>query len=185
MLQRKGQRLTGIMLGNIDPLQTMLDGDLLYNYYSYNSSARCYPHVFCFVERLIFHNPHMSMLEIGAGTAGMTLELFKFMSANKPIQIQHYDLTDMSAGFFQRARKLLAEWTEFINFRTLSIKTDQGYIQHSYDLVVAANVLHATRSIDESLQNARKLLKTGGTLLLIEATRPQNFLNLTFGTLPG
>lgn len=46
----------------------------------------------------------------------------------------------------------------------------QNFEPGSYDLVVASNVLHATRQLDESLRAARKLLKPGGYLLICEIT---------------
>jgi predicted TPR repeat methyltransferase len=38
------------------------------------------------------------------------------------------------------------------------------------DLIVAANVLHATRNLEETLAHVRELLQPGGQLLLLEAT---------------
>ena len=188
MLRRIGQNLSTILSGGIDPLQMMLDGDLLSKYYTADSSARCYPYVRHYVENLIFHNPHMSILEIGAGTAGTTIEVFKAMTTNYKSQLASYQFTDISAGFFERAREILRDWIEVISFSKLNIEVnpmDQGYTAHCYDLVIAANVLHATRSIDQTLQNVHKLLKPGGKLILVEATQAQTFLGVIFGTLPG
>ena len=188
MLQRIGQNLSTILSGAIDPLQMMLDGDLLYKYYTADSSARCYPYLHYYVQKLIFHNPRMSILEIGAGTAGTTIEVFKAMSTNCKSQMASYHFTDISAGFFERAQNVLREWIKVLSFSKLNIEInpiDQGYTEHCYDLVIAANVLHATKSIDQTLQNVHKLLKPGGKLILIEATQPQAFLSVIFGTLPG
>jgi amino acid adenylation domain-containing protein len=62
----------------------------------------------------------------------------------------------------------------------------QGFQKHSYDVVVASNVLHATGHITETLENARSLLKPGGFLLLIEITGTE-MMRTTFcvGGLPG
>lgn len=46
----------------------------------------------------------------------------------------------------------------------------QGYEENSYDLIIASNVLHATKSLQKSLENTRRLLKPGGYLLLLEIT---------------
>lgn len=58
-------------------------------------------------------------------------------------------------------------------FKVLNLEKDivqQNFKPGSYDLVVASNVLHATRQLDESLRAARSLLKPGGYLLICEIT---------------
>lgn len=58
-------------------------------------------------------------------------------------------------------------------FKALDVENeieDQGYVKHSYDLVIASLVLHATRDLRKTLRNARHLLKPGGYLLLQEIT---------------
>jgi hybrid polyketide synthase / nonribosomal peptide synthetase ACE1 len=58
-------------------------------------------------------------------------------------------------------------------FKTLDIESDpvaQGFEGHSYDLVIAANVLHATKSLEQTMANVRRLLKPGGYLILLEVT---------------
>jgi SAM-dependent methyltransferase len=74
-----------------------------------------------------------------------------------------------------------------MTYKTLDITSDpasQGYQPHSYDLVVACNVLHATPEIMQTMANVRILLKSGGRLLLIEETtgQPRHF---PFTALPG
>ncbi|MDQ5911034.1 MAG: polyketide synthase PksN, partial [Pseudomonadota bacterium] len=49
----------------------------------------------------------------------------------------------------------------------------------------AANVLHATQNLSETLRHSQSLLKTHGLLLLNEISRPQDFATLTFGLTPG
>lgn len=58
-------------------------------------------------------------------------------------------------------------------FKALDVENeieDQGYVEHSYDLVIASLVLHATRELRKTLRNVRRLLKPGGYLLLQEIT---------------
>ena len=51
--------------------------------------------------------------------------------------------------------------------------------------MLAANVLHATRDLGESLAHCRGLLAPSGLLVAIEGMRPLGWLDLTFGLLPG
>lgn len=75
-----------------------------------------------------------------------------------------------------------------MDFKKLDIEVDplaQSFTASTFDLVAAASCLHATRSLDRTMKHVRKLLKPGGTLLLIEATADRLEGQLIFGTLPG
>jgi 2-polyprenyl-3-methyl-5-hydroxy-6-metoxy-1,4-benzoquinol methylase len=62
----------------------------------------------------------------------------------------------------------------------------QGYTLGSYDVIVAANVLHATQNFTATISNVRRLLKPEGKLILIEMTAPENIeTGFIFGTLAG
>ena len=72
--------------------------------------------------------------------------------------------------------------------RVLDFERDpvgQGFEAHGYDVVVAANVLHATRDLGEALSHCRALLAPAGTLVCLEGLRRQGWLDLTFGLLEG
>lgn len=74
-------------------------------------------------------------------------------------------------------------------FKTFDMErsvASQGYIEESYDMIVASNVLHATKPLEETLRNTRRLLKPGGFLLLLEVTSNEPLRNgLPMGGLPG
>ena len=61
--------------------------------------------------------------------------------------------------------------------------TVQGFGGGSFDLVVAANVLHATPDMGVTLANTRFLLAPGGVALLLERTRPTLWVDIIFGLL--
>ncbi|EAW12416.1 type I polyketide synthase [Aspergillus clavatus NRRL 1] len=99
-----------------------------------------------------------------------------------------YDFTDISSGFFEAASERFKEVGDVMEFKKLNIEEDpseQGFESNSYDLVIASQVLHATKNINRTLANVRKLLRPGGKLLLVEITRDEIDLQLIFGTLPG
>ncbi|KAF3395631.1 Compactin diketide synthase mokB [Talaromyces pinophilus] len=186
-LTRLGPALPGILTGQVNALQLMLEDDLLYRVYADDSSARCYDLMSEYLKFKSFKQADISVLEIGGGTGGATLPFLEALSS-QGICPTVYDFTDVSAGFFDRARNKLQEWTDTVNFRPLDIEkepTSQGFEAHSYDIVLACNVLHATPSIKATLSKVRSMLKPDGVLLLIEVTNPQRYLNITFGTLPG
>jgi SAM-dependent methyltransferase len=49
---------------------------------------------------------------------------------------------------------------------------EQGFAPGSFDVIVAFNVMHATRSVAASLAHVRDLLAPGGVLVLQESVRP-------------
>jgi hypothetical protein len=55
----------------------------------------------------------------------------------------------------------------------------------SYDVVVATNVLHATKDIRRTLRNAKAALKANGLIVLNEISTNSLFHHLTFGLLDG
>lgn len=188
MLDRIGHNLVPILTGNINPLQLMLDNDLIYKLYTDDSSTRCYAHMAQYLKYLCFKNPHMTILEVGAGTGGTSLPFLQALNLRDVVCLNQYDFTDITSGFFDRARRLLHKWEDRVKFKVLNIENDpvqQGFDCESYDLIVAANVLHATKNIEHTLANVHRLLKPGGNLILIEVTRPQAFHNVIFGILPG
>ena len=62
---------------------------------------------------------------------------------------------------------------------------DQGFDSHGYDLLIASNVLHATRFLEETLANCRALLAPSGHLVALENLRGLGWMDLTFGQLDG
>ena len=188
-LFRVGSNLESILVGESNPLSLLLEDGLLARLYTEDSAAqRCFIHLIDYVRHLIFKKPNMRVLEIGAGTAGLTLPLLQSLSSEEGPAFGRYDFTDVSPGFFEDARQRLKNWVGTIFYSTLDIGKDpiqQGFIAGSYDLVLAYNALHVTASIDDAIINARKLIKPGGKLVLIEITRLVSYVNMIFGLLPG
>ncbi|PYI33371.1 putative polyketide synthase [Aspergillus indologenus CBS 114.80] len=113
--------------------------------------------------------PQANYLEIGAGTGSTSHAILQSIGKS----FDTYTYTDISTGFFENAAKRFSEFASKMVFKTLDVEKDvvpQGYALHSYDVVVASNVLHATGSMEVTLAHARSLLKPGGFLLLVEIT---------------
>lgn len=191
LLCRVGQNLVRILRKEIDPLSLMMEGDLLYEAYrTAFGMDRCYEQVTAIVDKLANKRPDLKILEVGAGTGGITLPILRMLGGygDKYPRFSHYDFTDISDGFFERARLNFEPWSSLMDFRRLDIGDDpdtQGFTAGSYDLIIAANVLHATSEIKKTLHNVRKLLRTGGKLVLLELTQLPLRLGVVFGNLPG
>jgi SAM-dependent methyltransferase len=125
----------------------------------------------------------LRMLEVGAGTGGTTSSLLPLLPPERTV----YYFTDVSKFFTDLGRKKLQDFP-FLRFRELDLERDpaaQGYPAASFDWVVAAHVLHATRRIAETLEHVKHMLAPGGILLLLEETRFQRKYNFSMGFLPG
>jgi acyl transferase domain-containing protein/acyl-CoA synthetase (AMP-forming)/AMP-acid ligase II/NADPH:quinone reductase-like Zn-dependent oxidoreductase/acyl carrier protein/ubiquinone/menaquinone biosynthesis C-methylase UbiE len=186
MLARCAGSLDQVLCGDADPLQLLFPrGDL-------GSAARLYQEtpgakvlnaalgqaVTGFARRLPWWRG-LRILEIGAGTGGATTGLLPLL----PPGSTEYVFTDVSAMFTEQAKLKFAEF-DFVRYATLDIERalgEQGFEASSFDLVIAANVLHATSDICRTLGHIRQLLAPGGALILLEGTQPVGWLDLIFG----
>ena len=126
----------------------------------------------------------LRVLEVGAGTGSAT----SLVLPNLPANNFDYTFTDISAGFFAAAERQFADLEALIEYRRLDIETEpvaQDFDPHSYDLVIAANVLHATRHLKETLSHCRELLAPQGLLVALEVLQGRGWQDLTFGLLEG
>ena len=192
LLCQVGRNLPSILRKEVEALAVMIEEGRLDAYYKENSRFdRNYQAAAKYFDLLGHKNPHLTILEIGSGTGGATLPILEALSGgidNDLPRLARFDFTDISSGFFDAAKGKLSAWNDLITYGKLDIENDplqQGYQAGLYDVVVAANVLHATKSMYQTLSNARKLLKPGGKLILIELTRERMTTSTIFGTLPG
>lgn len=130
-----------------------------------------YPQFRHVLDGLAHSNPNARILEIGGGTGGATrIAMQAFNGPNNIKAYRDYTFTDVSAGFLSAARDSMAHLHD-VNFSVFDIEldpVDQGYIEESYDLIIACQVLHVTSNMNRTLTNCRKLLKPGGKLVLVE-----------------
>lgn len=188
LLSRTGPALRSILTGDVDPLTLLLEDQLLYRVYQDDCTKKCNAHLAAYLAALTFKHASMRILEIGAGTGGSTIPLFEALSPDGQAFSRLYEYTDVSSGFFEQAKLGLKKWKDLITMRTLDIERDpivQGFEEHSYDLIISSNVLHATHNLDDTLSNVHRLLKPSGALAFIELTRSNQFYDMTFGLLPG
>ena len=126
----------------------------------------------------------LRVIEVGAGTGSATASVLPEL----PEGSYDYVYTDISAGFFSEAESRFGGAEASIDYRVLDIERDpveQGFDLHGYDLVIASNVLHATRYLNETLAHCLALLAPAGQLVALENLRGQGWLDLTFGQLDG
>ncbi|KAE8862946.1 hypothetical protein PTNB29_05508 [Pyrenophora teres f. teres] len=183
-----GEHIADILRGNIEPLEIMLtDGRLTRHYEADVTNAHLSNVLGCLTEYLADLEPNQRILEIGGGTAGTTLPVLNGLSRGRDeLAVLDYTFTDISSGFFEMARQKLSHWSQRITYKKLDITQDPGDqgFEQDYDVVIAANVLHATADMVKTMTHVRSLLKPGGKLLLLEAMRHPASV-LPFSLLPG
>jgi acyl carrier protein len=126
-------------------------------------------------------------LEIGAGTGGTTAHLLAAFSQGSS-DPSTYVYTDKSKRFVEHGLDRFGKSYAYVEGQCLDIESepkDQGFAPASFDVIVAANVLHATRNMRTTLAHVRSLLKPGGLLVLNELSDNALYAHVTFGLLDG
>lgn len=183
------RHLSPIVRGLSDPLELIFQSGHAERYYeALCSKMACCEQLGNYLDALSYKRPHLTILEIGAGTGSFTEHVLDALNT-RPLSLSRYDYTDISEAFFERARTKFATYANKLAYKKLDIEKDpssQGYEAESYDIVVAALVLHATSNLAVTVRNVRRLLKPHGKLILLEITEPTKFrTGVAFGTLPG
>lgn len=194
MTVRIARHLFDILQKKVDPLSVMLRGNLLNEFYEgLTGQDRVYLQAARYMDLVAHRNPNLKILEVGAGTGSMTRFILNILGGanGKYPRFSEYCFTDISPGFFEKAQEKFRDWAGLgLQFKKLNIEENldnQGFVDGTYDVILAANVLHATHRMDFTMNNVGKLLKPGGKLVLVEATAGDNALSgpFVFGTLPG
>jgi SAM-dependent methyltransferase len=188
--RRCGERLAAVLTGKESALETLFPGGsfaLAENLYQRSAASRYINAIAAAVVDAASgargSAPLLRILEIGGGTGGTTAALLPRLPANGC----EYFFTDASDSFFAHASEKF-ETYPFVHFGVLNIEADvasQGYAPGSFDMVVAANVLHAARDLDAAVERARLLLAPGGILVLVETTQDQAWFDITTGLIEG
>ncbi|RFU73012.1 polyketide synthase [Trichoderma arundinaceum] len=190
------RNLHQMLSGEIDPLQVVFGSDEADIFYADLFEKLCRDGRLETILELAAHErPAQRILEVGAGTGGMTGHVLSLLQQREARiggpSFSEYTYTDISPMFFEKASE---RWPDLSSQGRLSFKTfnmdkpieDQGFEASSYDLVIAACVLHATPYLETSLRNVRKTLKPGGRLILLEIIDPDDVVtNFMAGLIPG
>jgi NADPH:quinone reductase-like Zn-dependent oxidoreductase/thioesterase domain-containing protein/NAD(P)-dependent dehydrogenase (short-subunit alcohol dehydrogenase family)/acyl carrier protein len=95
--------------------------------------------------------------------------------------------TDATQFFLSHAEQKFHDYP-FVRYQILDIEKDpieQGFCEHSFDMILASDVLHATRDLRDTLYRVKKLLASRGLLVLLEGTHIKASTILIFGMLKG
>ena len=190
LLERCGGALADVLQGRADPLSLLFgsDGVSAADLYRTAPAARAANRMLADAVRAAVEalpeGRRLRVLEVGAGTGSATEPILTVLPEGQ----FDYMFTDISAGFFAEAEARFTASGAPIEYRPLDIEAEpvgQGFESQGYDLVIAANVLHTTRDLGETLAHCRSLLAPRGQLVALELTRGRHLQDLTFGMLDG
>ncbi|MCK4751567.1 MAG: class I SAM-dependent methyltransferase, partial [Bacteroidales bacterium] len=190
LLGRCGPEIAGVLTGQVDPIQLIFpedQWDLIVKYYVEGFAFKKYNDLAASaISALVNEIPEdqtLRILEIGAGTGGMTQAVLSLLPAGRT----EYYFTDVSHMFMLKAQQRFARYP-FVQYKLLDIEkdpADQGFDINSFDLVIASDVIHATRNLKTSFGNVKRLLASEGILLMLEVTNSPVYLDFIFGMTEG
>jgi acyl transferase domain-containing protein/SAM-dependent methyltransferase/NAD(P)-dependent dehydrogenase (short-subunit alcohol dehydrogenase family)/acyl carrier protein len=190
LLMRCGGQLARVLLGEMDPLQLLfpVDGALgAESVYRDADAARFYNRTVAALigtaAESIPRGSVLRVLELGAGTGATTACVLEELTGNR----RHYTFTDLGRSFVTEAEHKFAA-NPGVRCAVLDLEkplAEQGFQDGCAEIVLAANVLHATSDLYSTLQRIRQLLAPGGLLVLLETTARRRWLDLTFGLTDG
>jgi SAM-dependent methyltransferase len=122
--------------------------------------------------------PRLQILEVGAGTGSATEILLQVLDERGLLpRLERYLITEPNA-YFRRCnqRKLAAQYPSLpLEWATLDLNlpwNTQEIASAGFDLVYAVNVMHISKNLLFSLNQASSALAVGGWLVLGECLRP-------------
>ncbi|MDX2205389.1 MAG: SDR family NAD(P)-dependent oxidoreductase [Hyphomicrobiaceae bacterium] len=190
LTRRVARALAPALRGAVDPMQLLFPGGSLETaerIYRDSPTARVFNGLMAEVVAGLAparaQGRVLRILEIGGGTGGSTAHILPRL----PDGAFAYTFTDVGPAFVANARARFGS-RPGMRFETFDLERDpaaQGLAERSFDLIIAANVIHATADLRRTLARVRGLLADGGVLAMLEVTAPQRWFDLTVGFTEG
>ncbi|HTR38616.1 MAG TPA: amino acid adenylation domain-containing protein [Bryobacteraceae bacterium] len=190
LVSRCGESLDPVLTGKLEAQELLFGPDgieCLGNFYQESPVFSYYNQGLAqVVASLASERPgaaKVRILEVGAGTGGTTAHVLSKL----PEDSAQFVFTDVSRFFLSRAQERFTGKPD-LHFALFDIETGQseGVFTHGgFDVIIAADVLHATADVRQAIRHARSLLAPGGLLILLEAIRPISWTDLVFGLFQG
>lgn len=145
LLRRCGPRLADVVAGRADGRDVLFTPEgfaFLEEFYRQSPASAFYN---ALAANLVAEFAPARVLEVGAGTGGTTSSILPRLKG-----CVTYVFSDVSQLFLDLARAKFSGEYPFLSTRLLDVSKEsaaQGYEEGSFDLILAANVLHATPEV--------------------------------------
>ena len=137
---RAFDQMANVFEGTVNYLELLLQGGILTALYNWSNDLW---DVKDFLQLLGHTQPQMRILEIGAGTGGLTEKIVEQLKSDFGERLYcKYTFTDISSGFFVSANERFKDY-QGMEYKILDISKDpleQGFSAGEYDLIIASNV---------------------------------------------
>ncbi len=188
LMRRVGEQLDQLMRADGTTLivRTLFTDDLMTRWYEDGVTYRVFNSLAREAVRFALDasaGVRVNVLEVGAGTGGLTAHLLDLFEPNRT----RYIFTDVGAFFLRSGRRRFSGFP-FVDFKVFDLErpsSEQDLGDETFDLVVANNVIHDTQNIASALSNLTPLMAPGAMLLMVELTDPQIWWHMCFGSLDG
>jgi 2-polyprenyl-3-methyl-5-hydroxy-6-metoxy-1,4-benzoquinol methylase len=124
----------------------------------------------------------LRILEIGGGNGLLTREIVPFIN-NENVEYYFTDITEIFVKKMQEQNTMCN-----MKFGLLDISKspiEQGFEKHGFDLKLGYDVVHATKSIGETISNIKELLAPNGMIGIIDIICQQRWQHMIFGMAEG
>ena len=144
--------------------------------------------IMTYLEGVRIREPERTVriLEIGSGTGGTSAGVLEAIQGYA--SMIEYWYTDIGLGFVNMGKRTFGKKYPFAKFKVLDIEKDvvkQGFDLKGYDLIFETNCIHATRDLDKTTVEMKKLLKKNGVSIINEISQLQDFWTLVAGLIDG
>ncbi|KAL2822603.1 hypothetical protein BJX63DRAFT_441226 [Aspergillus granulosus] len=175
LLCRLGRSLLAILRKQTDPLQLAEDGQLIRKYHKEMlQKPAAVQQVAQIVDLYAHHNPRARILEVGNGGTGDFVESVMHRLTEDGAEVSSARLTDYTVTG-PDSDLVTNEWCSsfgaLVCYRPLDLEQDltaQGFDTGSYDIIVAS---FQPKDLRMAVGNVRRLLKSGGKLIILERVR--------------
>ena len=180
-LQEICHNIAAMFSGHVSSWEHVLASETIAELFSFGNDRDLSP----FVQTLAHCKPSLRVLEIGSWSYSPSSSVLQGLTLpNGQIACSKFTFTSKS---FISAQESPGNFPNMV-YATLDISEDpweQDFEGHQYDLVIASSAIRATRCINASFKNIKKLLHPTGHLLLQEPCPDSEWTRYIFGTHPG
>lgn len=133
------------------------------------------------LKQIVHRYPQMHVLEVGPEAGAATNAILTEIGP----KFASYTVAASTENSFDPEQALPDTYKAKVAPKVLNLAKnprDQGFTERSFDVVVASLIMHQSSEFEQSLRNARRLLKPGGQLIVLEL-QPSlpYFLSVVFG----